>query len=145
MIRHLRVMLWCKVLIWLIYQTQFAEYLLLDCLFQHKLLLVLNLPVVDHLGFFGYLLFWRKILETFSRLLLVTFSKFWQLRKKTTQKSASKDFIKTFPTSFLRISLQHFSIRPYLNVKIIIAYFLANLFNVLHIILHKIYRQQRLF
>ena len=33
-----------------------------------------------------------------------------------TQKSASKDFIKTF-------SSQHFSNRPYPNVKIILAYF----------------------
>ena len=43
---------------------------------------------------------------------------------KIAQKSASKDFIKAFPTYFLRnFLLQHFSNRPYLNAKIILAHF----------------------
>ena len=43
------------------------------------------------------------------------------LRYKITQKEASKDFKKTFPIYFSRIVLQHFSNRPYPNVKVILA------------------------
>ena len=50
-------------------------------------------------------------------------SKSRRLRYKITQKSTSKDFIKTFPIYFARVFLQHFSNRPYPNVKIILAYF----------------------
>ena len=42
---------------------------------------------------------------------------------QNTQKSASNDFKKTFPTYFFMNFLQHFSNRPYPNVKIILAYF----------------------
>ena len=49
--------------------------------------------------------------------------KFWWLRYKITQKSASKDFIWIFPTYFSQIFLQHFSNRLYPNVKIVLAYF----------------------
>ena len=44
------------------------------------------------------------------------------MRYKIRPNSASKDFIKTFPTYFAQIYLQHFSNRPYSNVKIFLAY-----------------------
>ena len=50
-------------------------------------------------------------------------SKYLCLRYKIMQKAATKDFTKTFPTYFSRLFLQQFSNRPYLNVKIILAYF----------------------
>ena len=50
-------------------------------------------------------------------------SKFWWLLYKIRQKSASKDFIKTFANYFSQIFLQHFSNGPYPNVKLILAYF----------------------
>ena len=52
-------------------------------------------------------------------------SKFWRLHFKITQKSALKNFIdiKTFPTYFFTIFLQHHSNRPYPNVKMILANF----------------------
>ena len=52
--------------------------------------------------------------------------KFLRLRHKITQKSASKDFIKTsayFLFIFSQKFLQHFWNRPYPNVKIVLAYF----------------------
>ena len=76
--------------------------------------------------------------------------KFWRLHYKIMQKSASKDFIKTFPTYFSWTFLQHFSNRPSPNVEIILAYFyiiklfmfittfLADLFNEFYTIFHKI-------
>ena len=52
-------------------------------------------------------------------------SKFWRLHFKITQKSALKNFIdiKTFPTYFFTIFLQHHSNRPYPNVKMILTNF----------------------
>ena len=87
----------------------------------------------------------KDFIKTFPTYFFTTFSKtflqniqqtiFWQhsakhlkrkfrkLRYKITQRSTSKDFIKTYPTYLLRTLLQHFSNRPYPNTKIILAYF----------------------
>ena len=69
----------------------------------------------------------KRFFETFNKHFSQHSTKhlksiFSQLRCKIGQKSASKDFIKTFPTYFSQIFFQHFSNRPYLNAKIIQAY-----------------------